>query len=117
MIPQHYTREIEDRLTKGEGVREISVRLAVPTTEVQAIRDRMVATAAPRDHRLDSLLDAGDASHRPVTRRLAQRTRVLVDQLREQVATDKHEADLRQKVEQLVKSLADAREQLKRVRQ
>jgi hypothetical protein len=115
-MPPQYVREVEDRLVKGEGVKEISARLAIPMTEVQAVRDRMVATAAPRDHRLDSLLEAGDASHRHATRQLSAKTRKLVDQLREQVAVDKREQDLRDKVDELSRSLTAARAELRQVR-
>lgn len=115
MIPA-LAGEIVRRLQMGQGVKQISADLSVPITDVQGVRDRLVATTAPRDHRLDSLLDAGDASSRPATQRLSARTRELVDRLRTQVAADRYEADLREKAEQLRQSLSEVNAELKRVR-
>lgn len=113
MIPPALAAEIEDRLRSGEGVKEISADLAVPMTDVQHVRDRMVATAAPRDHRLASLLDEGDKSFRPATRRMAARARAMVDDLRRQVVIEAKERDLRAEVDRLSAALAAAREELK----
>lgn len=113
MIPPALTAEVERRLRQGAGVREISAELAVPMGDVQEVRDRMVATAAPRDHRLDSLLDAGDASHRPATRRLAARARALIDELRDRVAAETEERRLQAEVDRLSAALGQARAALK----
>lgn len=114
MIPPALAVEIEERLRAGEGVREISADLAVPMSDVQQVRDRMVATAAPRDHRLMSLLDAGDDSHNAATRRLAARTRAHVEQLRRTVAEEARERELRTEVDRLTAALAVARQELKK---
>lgn len=116
MIPPALAVEIEDRLRSGEGVKEISADLAVPMTDVQQVRDRMVATAAPRDHRLMALLDEGDKSHRAATRRLSARARAIVDDLRTQVAAEAKERDLMAEVDRLSAQLNKAREALREER-
>lgn len=113
MIPPPLSAEIEHRLARGEGVKEISADLAVPITDVQQVRDRMVATAAPRDHRLETLLDAADASGRHATRQLAARTRGLVDRLRHLVAEEAEERKLQAEVDRLSAALDKARAALR----
>lgn len=111
MIPPALATEIRQRLAEGMGVQEISALLAVPMADVQEVHDR--TAAAPRDHRLDSLLDTGEASHNAATRRLAARTRSHVDQLRRQVAEEAKERKLRAEVDRLTAALALARQELK----
>lgn len=99
--------------TYDEGVtdpRHIAATLRLPQRDVRPILaehrgDRPLAegaalpvTAAHRDLRTASLLDAGDRSAKQRTRTLAARVRESLTQLQQVVAAEQHEAALRDRI-------------------
>lgn len=107
-------RQILEMSERGVSLRDISAATSVPVTQVRAVVDGDYATiAAPKDMRLSQLVEAGRSSPRQVVRKLAERLDVVAAQLAQEVAYERHQRALKERLDQIKTEEAEIRRALK----
>lgn len=122
---QHTRTHILNLWHNGIGKREISANLLLPLATIQAVikagsayqrrppRGPDTSTGTAPLGRIERTLAEAEASPRQRTRQLAQKTRALIEQIRDVLAAEEHERQAQRRIAEAEHALTAAREALR----